>query len=211
MSGEDATDGLSGDDMTLDELEEALEDEGHPRHAEARRVNDKLAEQLRPALDRFRDTMRERSGLNDSSARLAGLTKGNLGAGLAQCTSTPSAPDLWGPRPPLVAEQTQRSFERQSEQLKQASRAMHEERARRRDFEDERAARTQDVFEAMNANLMRLNSQMSQVDARLVAGNASSDEVGSKTLRVAQWTLIATFVSLLVAIIGVGVAVWLSR
>lgn len=155
--------------------------------------------------------MMEQSGLKDTSARLAGLMKDNLGAGLTQGMSTRSASDLWGTGTPPVAEQMQRSFERQSEQLEETTRAMHESRAQRRDFEDERAAKIQDVFESMNANVMRLNSQMAQVDARLVAGNASSDEVGGETLRVARWTLIATVVSLVVAIIGVGVAVWLSR
>lgn len=198
-------------DLTFDELEKALEDESHPRHAEAQQVNNRLADQLRPSLDRLRKTMMEQSGLKDSSVRLAGLTKGVSGDGATQRMSEPSASDFLGPRPPLLAEHAQRGFERQNEQLAQATRDLHESRARRQEFEDERAARAQDVLEAMNANLMRLNSQMSQVDARLVAGNASSDEMGAKTLRVAWTTLVATVISLVVALVSVGVAVWLSR
>ena len=71
--GEFIVDVPAGDEehpMSLRELQEAVEDESHPRHAWAVQRNKELAEQIKPAIERLQQTVFEQSGLRESLARI---------------------------------------------------------------------------------------------------------------------------------------------
>lgn len=63
--------GGDGQEMTVGEMEEALKDESHPRHAEAVQWNEELAKQLRPAMEALQKTFVRRHDLNQIMSQIA--------------------------------------------------------------------------------------------------------------------------------------------
>lgn len=199
----------AGDDkhpMSLRELQEAVEDESHPRHAWAVQRNKELAEQIKPAIERLQQTVFEQSGLGES---------------LAQIQETAAkATTLSGPRADLtkfgmlkldvansMIEQNQRwqhTMREQQEEIERVTTAIVEARAERQRLDEQRAEQTLDVLTSMEAHLLQLNNRIQSVDTRIEAGNTTSSKVAGWTILVAVLTLFAT-------VAGIVVTVLLSR
>lgn len=197
--------------MSLRELQEAVEDESHPRHAMAVQCNKELAEQMKPAIERLRQTVLEQSGMRES------LTRIQETVAKATIFSVPrvdlpkfgvskfdmSKLDIANP----VIEQNQRwqhTMHEQQEELEQEITASAEAHAERQRVEDQRAEQTLGVLVSMEAHLVQLNDRIQSVDARIEAGNATSS-------KVAGWTILVAVLTLLATVAGIVVTVLLSR
>ncbi len=194
----------AGDDehpMTLRELREAIEDESHPRHAEAVQRNKELAEQLRPAMDRLRQTVFEQSGMKETLARIQAAAVPATSFKMPKFDI--AKVDLTNPV--LERQQEwQRSMQEQQRQMQEAAVEVAESRARRQRLEDQRAEQTLDVLASMDAHLAQLNGRIESVDAKIEAGNKSSS-------KVAGWTILVAVLTLLATVVGIVVTVLLSR
>lgn len=197
--------------MTLHELQEAVEDESHPRHAEAVQRDKELAEQLRPAMDRLRQTVMEQSGMTEQLARIQKTVTASMPKLTPSIDLTKLAvpmvdmPKFNVPNP--VTEQNQRwqgSMREQQEELDRAIEVGARAKAQRQQMDDHRAQQTLDVLVSMDAHLVQLNSRIEGVDARIEAGNTSSS-------KVAGWTIVVAVLTLLVTIAGIVITVLLSR
>lgn len=168
-------------DPTMAEMREALEDPGHPRHADAVRRNKELANKLVPNLEALRKTMGAgRASIDASMAKIAGTMK--------PAWQPPSSPHMvdW-----------QRSLDETRESIAQAA----QERAAHQQEVDDRAVRTLDVLEAMNASLGALEERMGSIDGRLNEGNRGATTAFRWTLAVGVATLVATVVGIVVTVL----------
>lgn len=180
--------------ISLRELQEAVEDESHPRHAWAVQRNKELAEQIKPAIERLQQTMFEQSGLRESLARIQETVA------KATTVSVPRAdlPKFGTPKLDItnpMIEQNQRwqhTTREQQEGFERVTTAIVEARAERQRLEEQRAEQTLEVLTLMEAHLVQLNNRIQNVDARIEAGNTTSSKVAGWTILVAVLTLLAT-------------------
>lgn len=192
--------------MTLHELQEAVEDESHPRHAEAVQRSKELAEQLKPAMERLRQTVLAQTGMRASLAR----TQETVARAATFSAARVDIPKFDMPKVDMaspVIEQNQRwqhSLREQQEELERAINAGVKAKTERRRLEDQRAEQTLDVLASMDAHLAHLNARIESVDARIEAGNSSSS-------KVAGWTILVAVLTLLATVAGIVVTVLLSR
>lgn len=206
VPGGDATDG--GDKMTLREMQQAIEDETHPRHEEAVRRNKELVEQLRPALESLQKTVIAQSGITESMAKFqstiaASMPKIDIPRFVMPKVDMPSLVETQVALPSFRNYQAEmlRTMQENEDRLAEATREMAEERAERMAIEDRRAEQTLDVLVSMDAKLSQLDSRIESVDTRIATGNTSSSNVAKWTIAVAALTLLATIVGIVVTVI----------
>ncbi|QOQ38622.1 hypothetical protein [Trueperella pecoris] len=194
--------------MTLSELQEAFRDKSHPRHAEAVQRNEVLAEQLRPAMERLRQTVMDQSGMNEQLTRI----QKTLSDSMPKLPPGIDISKLVAPRADVpkadtaipVIEQIhtwQDSLRDHHEELQRVIDANAEAQTERQEMEDERAKQTLEVLVSMEAHLVQLNNRIKSVDSRIEAGNASSSKVAGRTIAVAVLTLLATIGSIVVTLL----------
>ncbi|MBD3688947.1 hypothetical protein H8R18_05240 [Nanchangia anserum] len=195
------------DPMTLRELQEALEDESHPRHVEAVQRNKELAERLRPAIDSLQQTMIEQTGIKELQKTMAAsVPKVMPSIDLSKLTGPAvDKPEFDFMNSAIEQYQRQQRLIREAEEeFQRVTNAIADARAERQEMEDQRARQTLDVLISMDARLVQLNSRIEGVDARIEASNTSSSKGAGWTITVAVLTLLAT-------ISGIVVTVMLSR
>ncbi|WOO94253.1 hypothetical protein [Actinomyces urogenitalis] len=177
--------------MTMAELREALDDEHHPRHSEALRLNDELAKQIRPAL-----------------AQLQELNQGVSNA-LSGAVARIRLPSIAMPEIPFHAHEYEyqrrraESFREQQtylDRLAETAAEDAEEAHHRQELEDQRAQQTLAVLMSMEASLRRLSTRTDDLGEQIRSGNTSSS-------KAARWTIIIAALTLLATIVGIAATV----
>lgn len=197
--------------MTLQEIQQAIDDKSHPLHNEALQQSKKLADTMTTALESLK---RQTSIHLDFASGFQGLrlpTPEELG--LDNLTkylnngATPKIPlihevDLSPERNlpalptylPAVADQF--DFEEQLEGIAEARR----EREARDESQFEISAAQLETLNTMAANLQQLNHQMEKMHQRLSEGNQSDNTSFKWTITIGVLTLAATIISIIVTI-----------
>lgn len=177
--------------MTMRELREAAEDKSHPRHAEAVQRNKELAEHLKPAMDRLRQTM---------AASIPTVTPS---VEFIKHTIPTSVIPKFELETPMTEQHRkwQNSVREQQEQLERALDASAKAGIERQEMEDQRADQTLEVLASMDAQLSQLNNRIKAVDAQIEAGNTSASKMAGRTITVAVLTLLATVAGIIVTVL----------
>ncbi|MDU4287734.1 MAG: hypothetical protein E7I43_08695 [Actinomyces sp.] len=186
---------------SLKELLEALEDESHPRHAQAVKENERLAARMMPSLEALKKTVGVQiqglEALKEVTAPFAKVSE--------RITSQIKVLDFMEQTRAIVEQASgrQHTFENLSETLTQRQR-VETERAER---EAETASKQLEVTTAMAAGIQQLTQQMKEmtgsmgdVAANVKEGNESSHKASICTIVLAALTLAASIVSIVLTI-----------
>lgn len=197
--------------MTLQEMQQAIEDESHPLHDEALQQSKELADTMKTALE----SLNKRASIHlDFTSQLQGLrlpTPEELG--LNNLTkylnngTTPKIPlihevDLSAeckvPTPPhyVYAAADQFDFEEELERIAEARR----EREAREQSQFDLTAAQLETMNTMAANLQQLNHQMEKVHQRLSESNQGDNTSFKWTITIGALTLAATIISIIATI-----------
>lgn len=197
--------------MTLQEMQQAIEDESHPLHDEALQQSKELADTMKTALE----SLNKQASIHlDFTNQLQGLRLptpeeldlNNLTKYLNNGT-TPKIPlihkvDLSAecdvPTPPhyVHAAADQFDFEEELERIAEARR----EREAREQSQFELTAAQLETMNTMAANLQQLNHQMEKVHQRLSESNQGDNTSFKWTITIGALTLAATIISIIATI-----------
>lgn len=183
-------------DMTMRELQEALKDDAHLRHAEAVEVNKEIMAKLNPALAKLRQSV-----LGPQTKAIRGAFQGGVKIPTLEISTPITSPAVTQAH---LAENIARDQQEWMDEYYESMRQAQETKAERRRLEDDRAEQTLAVLESMDANLRQLSTRIASVDTEIQKGNKSSGRMAGWTLAVGVLTLIAT-------VAGIGVTLWLSQ
>lgn len=206
---------LSQSDMTFSEVEEALKDEAHPRHAEAVEINRETAELLRPTLDALNASVRKSMmpGLN----ALKGWKPPILSPGVLEAMKPVLADreTLFQKMEPLALPRLPKELVEppvawaptvDTEALEADAREAAEHRAERDARQDEQAELSLQALRSMAALLQEAQleaqatrAEMEAVKQEISAGNTSATEDARGMLQVGVLTLVATLASIFIS------------
>lgn len=204
------TKGAESSQMTLKEMQDAIDDDSHPQHEEALLQSKKLAETMMPALQSLQKQVTAQLDMSKMFPDIKFPSLQNLGLMGANETLMKSIgslipkPDLlpkmgWEAKlgesaytPPII-EPMHRDFEELADSIAEAAR----EREERAEHQVEVAAAQLDTLQAMAANLQQLNQQMESVDQRLSQSNKSDGRAFGWTIAVGTLTLAATIIGII--------------
>ena len=197
--------------MTLQEMQQAIDDESHPLHKEALQQSKKLADTMTTALEALK---RQTSIHLDLTSQLQALhlptpqelSLDNL-TNYLNIGTTPKIPPIHEvnlstehnvPTAPIyrptVADQF--DFEEELEKIAEARR----EREAREESQFEMSAAQLETLNTMAANLQQLNHQMEKVHQRLSESNQGDDTSFKWTITIGALTLAATIISIIATI-----------
>lgn len=197
--------------MTLQEMQQAIDDESHPLHKEALQQSKKLADTMTTALEALK---RQTSIHLDLTSQLQALhlptpqelSLDNL-TNYLNIGTTPKIPPIHEvnlstehnvPTAPIyrptVADQF--DFEEELEKIAEARR----EREAREESQFEMSAAQLETLNTMAANLQQLNHQMEKVHQRLSESNQGDDTSFKWTITIGTLTLAATIISIIATI-----------
>ena len=197
--------------MTLQEMQQAIDDESHPLHEEALQQSKKLADTMTTALEALK---RQTSIHLDLTSQLQALhlptpqelIPDNL-TNYLNIGTTPKLPPIHevnlsreynGPTGPtyLPALADQFDFEEELEKIAEARR----EREARDESQFEMSAAQLETLNTMAANLQQLNHQMERVHQRLSESNQGDNTSFKWTITIGALTLAATIISIIATI-----------
>ena len=205
---------VDGDDsvrMTLREMQEAINDESHPRHEEALRQSKKLADALKPAMQALNERVAEQISRSRAAVSFDPKVAIQNESFKKIFESTPSITDVI-PKvytgdasvfpgsamvQPAIESQYRRNFEVALDGIADAV----QERDERAERQVEMTAAQLDVLQTMAANIQQLNQKMESVDRRIYESNKSSGKASAWTICIGAWTLAITIVGLIVTVV----------
>ncbi|WP_099332497.1 hypothetical protein [Actinomyces minihominis] len=205
-------------EMTLEELQEAIEDKTHPRHKEAVKQSKDLADKMVPALQSLQRQVMSQVDMNKTlksisesvvpSAVLDGLQESITKMANASVPAI-RIPELkGGPKCTAVDLETpalalNHSYQQEIEEINASVAEANREREERAERQVEVSTAQLETLETMAANLQQLNQQMASVDSRLTENNESATKWSRWTIAIASLTLLATVAGIIVtALLG---------
>lgn len=210
----DRGDGTSAaEGMTLEELQEAIEDERHPQHADALKQSKELADKMGPALQLLQQQVLSQVDISETFKSISDHampksvadTFGDAFVKMAR-DAIPEIrmPDLKGKiewesvipeaSPVALSRAHQQDFAEIGASVADANR----ERNERAEHQVELSIAQLATLETMAANLQQLNQQMEDVDNRLTENNESATKWSCWIVVIASLTLLATVAGIIV-------------
>lgn len=171
--------------MTLPEIQEALGDESHPLHEDARRQATDTAKSFASSFKQYTDNIASHNNVSDA---------------LKQITKQPSYPhstDPTGPTPFEVPTHpgVDLSSLTDSKWMDGLEDAMQSQAERER-RQDENAGLSLEAMQTVVAQMLQLNEKIAEVKQRLEDDHASSTKLNQWVLMIAFLTLVATIVGI---------------
>lgn len=186
--------------MTFKELQEAYEDELHPRHEEAIVETKRISEQLFPSLEALRKTVAQSVALSDIKKMIPmaeQLRSASLNAVVADSfknaipeLNLPSTDLLNPPYEPPVFENHMPNFDVKLRRMPNYK-GILENIAESSRVNEERTQRQLETMEAMTAVLI-------QTQAQLERQHKENKESSSINTNLVRWTLIATVAGIII-------------
>lgn len=213
LSLDDLDSGLDPEtSMTLQEMQQAIDDESHPLHEEALQQSKKLADTMTTALEALKRQTSIHLNLTSQLQALhlptpQELSLDNL-TNYLNVGTTPKIPPIHEVNlltehnvptaptyRPTAADQF--DFEEELENIAEARR----EREAREESQFEMSAAQLKTLNTMAANLQQLNHQMEKVHQRLSESNQGDDTSFKWTITIGALTLAATIISIIATIV----------